>query len=175
MQHLVLKTLQNGAIKILNTLGIIDYLSFGSEIGQIKPLDDVASILAKEPKDFSDIIKRELKSGLSYPKARELALQRYFGNSPLYTEILQNPNNILGVEYLKALKKTKSSITPITIKRTYSDYNSNTIKNGIASATAIRNMILEGKNIHSVVPFETYEIIEKLSNNRSTCSEFKNI
>jgi predicted nucleotidyltransferase len=152
-----------GAVKILNNLGIIDYLSFGSEIGQIKPLDDVASILAKEPKDFSEIIKRELKSGLSYPKARELAIQRYFGNSPLYLNALQNPNNILGVEYLKALKRTKSTITPITIKRSCSDYNSTDIKNGIASATAIRNMIETGKNIHSVVPFETYEIIEKLN------------
>jgi predicted nucleotidyltransferase len=152
-----------GAVKILNTLGIIDYLSFGSEIGDIRPLDDVANVLAKEPKEFSDIIKRELKSGLSYPKARELALQRYFGNSPIYLESLQNPNNILGIEYLKALKRTKSNIKPLTIQRTYSEYNSKNIKNGIASATAIREMISTGKNIHSVVPFETYEIIEKLT------------
>jgi len=154
-----------GSIKILNTLGIIDYLSFGSEIGQIKALDDVATVLAKEPKDFSDIIKHQLKSGLSYPKAREIALQMYFGNSPIYTEALQNPNNILGVEYIKALKKSKSTITPITIKRNYSDYNSKSIKNGIASSTAIRYMIEKGKNIHSVVPFETYEILEKLMQN----------
>lgn len=159
------KILQNGAIKILSTLGIIDYLSFGSELGEIKPLNDVATILAKEPKDFSELIKRQLKSGLSYPKARELALQMYFGNSKIYTSTLQNPNNILGVEYLKALKRTKSSITPITIKRDFSDYNSNTIKNGIASATAIRTMLIENKNIHSVVPFETYEIIDKLKEN----------
>ena len=100
----------DGAIKILNSLGIIDYISFGSEVGELKPIDDVARILAKEPKEFSDLIKRELKSGLSYPKARELALKMYFGNSPLYTEILQKPNNILGVEYLKAIKKSKSEI-----------------------------------------------------------------
>ena len=155
-----------GAIKILNTLGIIDYLSFGSEIGEIKPLDDVATILAKEPKEFSELIKHQLKSGLSYPKAREIALQMYFGNSPLYTSALQNPNNILGVEYIKAIKKTRSNIVPITIKRNYSDYNSKTVKNGIASATAIRTMISQNQNIHSVVPFETYEIIEKLIENK---------
>ncbi len=152
----------DGAIKILNSLGIIDYLSFGSEIGNLKPLDDVATILAKEPKEFSDLIKHQLHSGLSYPKAREIALKMYFGNSPIYTEVLQNPNNILGVEYLKALKRSKSTITPITIKRDFSEYNSPKIKNGIASATAIREMILNKKNIHSVVPFETYEIIENL-------------
>lgn len=170
MQFLVQKILLIGAIKILNTLGIIDYLSFGTEIGNLKPLDDVATVLSKEPKEFSDLIKQQLKSGLSYPKAREIAIQMYFGNSKLYLDALQNPNNILGVEYLKALKKSKSTIEPITFKRAYSDYNSKTIKNGIASATAIREMILENKNIHSVVPFETYEIIEKLSEKRQISS-----
>lgn len=154
-----------GAVKILSTLGIIDYLSFGSEIGEIKALNDVAEILYKEPKEFSDLIKNQLRSGLSYPKAREIAMTMYFGNSPKYTDVLQNPNNILGVEYLKALKKYKSPIKALTIKRNYSDYNSSTVKKGIASATAIRTMISNGKNIHSVVPFESYEIIEKLMDN----------
>jgi len=153
----------DGAIKILNSLGIIDYISFGSELGEIKPLDDVATVLAKEPKDFSELIKRQLRSGLSYPKAREIAIQMYFGNSPVYTEALQNPNNILGIEYLKALKRSKSTITPITIKRNYNNYNSQDIKNGIASATAIRTMISKKQNIHTVVPYETYEIIERLT------------
>lgn len=162
MQLQVQKILLVGAIKILNSLGIIDYLSFGSEIGQIKPLDDVASILAKEPKEFSNILKSQLKSGLSYPKAREIAMHIYFGNSPIYMEALQNPNNILGVEYLKALKRFNSPIIPVTVKREYSEYNTNKIKNGITSATGIRDMIQNNKNIHQVVPFETYEIIEKL-------------
>ena len=146
----MLKILLLGAVKILNSLGIIDYLSFGSEIGQIKPLDDVA----KEPKEFSNILKTQLKSGLSYPKAREIALQMYFGNSPIYMEALKNPNNILGVEYLKALKRTNSKITPITIKREYSEYNNSTIKNGITSSTGIREMLKKGQNIHQVVPYE---------------------
>ena len=153
----------DGAVKILNSLGIIDYISFGSEIGEIKPLDDVATVLSKEPKDFSEILKRQLRSGLSYPKAREIAIQMYFGTSPIYTEALQNPNNILGIEYLKALKRSKSNITPITIKRNYNNYNSNDVKSGVASATAIRTMIMQEKNIHTVVPYETYEIIERLS------------
>lgn len=162
-----------GSIKILNSLGIIDYLSFGSEIGQIKPLNDVASILAKEPKEFSNILKSQLKSGLSYPKAREIAMQVYFGNSPIYMEALQNPNNILGVEYLKALKKTNSSITPVTVKREYSEYNSSKIKNGITSASGIRDMLQNDKNIHQVVPYETYEIIERLQNKRKSCYFYK--
>lgn len=151
----------DGAIKILNSLGIVDYVSFGSEIGEITPLDDVASVLYKEPKEFSSLITRQLRSGLSYPKARELAIQMYFGSSQKYTDVLENPNNILGIEYLKSLKRLKSPITPITLKRKYSDYNSNDIKSGIASATAIRTMLQKGKNIHYVVPYETYELLEE--------------
>ena len=156
----------DGAIKILNSLGVVDYISFGSEIGELSPLNDVASILYKEPKEFSNLISKQLKSGLSYPRARELAVSMYFGTSKKYKEVLENPNNILGIEYLKALKKHRSSIRPITIKRDYSDYNSKTIKSGIASATAIRTMIEKNKNIHYVVPYETYELMEQKQENQ---------
>ena len=150
-----------GAIKILNSLGIVDYLSFGSEIGEIGPMDDVANVLSNEPKEFKEIIQRELKSGLSYPKARELALGHYFGNSKKYKEVLENPNNILGIEYLKALKRLKSPINAITLKRKYSEYNSADVKSGVASSTAIRQMIQNNQNVHYVVPYETYEILEE--------------
>ena len=155
------ETFADGAVKILDSLGIVDYLSFGSEIGELGPIDAVASVLAREPKDLSNLITRQLKSGLSYPKAREIALAQYFGTSPIYTEILQNPNNILGVEYLKAIKRRRSHIKAFTVKRDYSDYNSNTVKKGIASATAIRTMIKNKKPINKVVPFETYELLER--------------
>lgn len=151
----------DGAIKILNSLGIVDYISFGSEIGELSSLNEVASILYKEPKELSNLINIQLKSGLSYPKSREIALSQYFGTSKKYSEILNNPNNILGVEYLKALKRRRSPIRPLTIKRDYSDYNSQNIKNGIASATAIRTMVKQNKNIHYVVPYETYELLEQ--------------
>ena len=151
----------DGAIKILNSLGVVDYVSFGSEIGEINSLNEVANILYKEPKEFSNLISAQLKSGISYPKAREIALTQYFGTSKKYSEILNNPNNILGVEYLKSIKKHRSHIKPITIKRDYSDYNSTKEKNGIASATAIRTMIQNKKNVHYVVPYETYELLDE--------------
>ena len=88
-------------------------------------------------------------------------------------EALQNPNNILGVEYLKALKRTNSSITPVTVKREFSEYTTAKIKNGITSATGIREMIQNGKNIHRVVPFETYEIIEKLQEKGNLVTSLK--
>ena len=156
----------DGAMKILNSLGIVDYISFGSETGDISSLNEVASILYKEPKEFSNLISKQLKSGLSYPKARELAISMYFGSSKKYKEILENPNNVLGIEYLKALKKRRSLINPVTVKRDYSDYNSKSVKNGIASATAIRTMIEQNKNIHYVVPYETYELMEQKKENK---------
>ena len=154
----------DGAVKILNSLGVVDFISFGSEIGEIAPLSEVANILYKEPKEFSSLITTQLRSGLSYPKAREIALSQFFGSSQKYSDIVSNPNNILGVEYLKSLKKHRSSIKPLTIKRDYADYNSKTEKNGIASATAIRTMIQNNKNVHRVIPYETYELLDECIN-----------
>ncbi len=150
-----------GAVKILNSLGIVDYLSFGSELGEIAPLNDLANLLYKEPKELSSLIHQHLKTGVSYPRAREMALMQFLGGHTKHKQALNQPNNILGIEYLKALKKYKSSIKPITIKREYSDHNSTTIKKGIASSTAIRSLLQKKKNIHTLVPFETYELLEK--------------
>ena len=149
----------DGAIKILNSLGVVDYVSFGSEIGDISPMNDIAEILYNEPKEFTSLIKAQLHSGLSYAKAREIAISQFFGSSMKYSEVLTNPNNILGVEYLKALKRQKSNMVPVTVKRDYSDYNSVNVKKGIASATAIRTMIEHNKNVHYVVPLETYDLL----------------
>ena len=151
----------DGAIKILNSLGVVDFVSFGSAIVEITPLNDIANILYREPKEFSSLITAQLKSGLSFPRAREIAINQFFGTSKKYSEILNNPNNILGIEYLKSLKKHRSHIRPLTIKRDYSDYNSTKVKKGIASATAIRTMIENKKNVHYVVPFETYELLDE--------------
>lgn len=163
----------DGAIKILNSLGVVDVLSFGSELGEIEPIKDVANILYKEPKELSSLITSQLKSGLSYPRAREIALSQYFGSSKKYTNILNSPNNILGVEYLKSIKKHKSHITPITIKRDYSDYNSDKVKQGIASATAIRHMIQENKNVHYVIPYESYELLDECISNGKVVTSLK--
>lgn len=151
----------DGAIKMLNSLGIVDYLSFGSEIGEIEPIDKVAEVLYKEPKELSTLINRQVHSGISYPKARETALSMYFGTSKVYSNILQEPNNILGVEYLKALKKYKSSITPITFKRKNSDYHSKSISFGIASATAIREFLDDKEKLNEVLPKSSFELLRK--------------
>lgn len=149
-----------GAIKILNSLGIVDYLSFGAEHSNISDLDKIADILCNEPEEYKKLLLNELKTGLSFPKARENALIKYLDDSS-YLNILSSPNNILGIEYLKALKRQNSNIKPISISRAQVGYNSNEISNNIASATAIRNFI---KNedfdiIKNLVPESTYSVL----------------
>ena len=159
-----------GSIKILNSLGIIDFLSFGSETSDIKILNNFANILYDEPKEYKKILSNYLDTGLSFPKARENALLEYIKNFEdvntnfdNYKNILSSPNNILGIEYLKALKKYKSSIKPDCIKRSIADYNSSdiSINTSIASATAIRELI-KNKNfntIKTVIPEKSYSIL----------------
>lgn len=151
----------DGAIKILNSLNIVDYLSFGSESQNIKVLDNIAEILYNEPAEYKSLLYDELKKGISFPKARENALIEYLNNSEEYLDVLSCPNNILGIEYLKALKKYRSSIKPICIPRFESEYNSNDFSNNIASATAIRSLVKNEKFdiIKSLVPSSTYSIM----------------
>ena len=152
-----------GSIKILNSLGIVDYISFGSETNNINILNSIADVLISEPTEFKEAISCELKKGLSFPKARENALGMYLNDIETYSDILSCPNNILGIEYLKALKKYKSTIKPVCFPRFESEYNSNNFSNNIASATAIRN-IIKNKNfdiIENLVPSETYSILMK--------------
>lgn len=151
----------DGAIKILNSLGIVDCVSFGSETADINVLNTIADVLYSEPNEYKNILSHELKKGLSFPKARENALLMYINDIRNYSGVLSSPNNILAIEYLKALKKYKSTIKPFCIKRFESDYNSNNFSNNIASATAIRNLIKSRSFyiIKDLVPPSTYSIL----------------
>ena len=132
----------SGAIKILDSLGIVDYLSFGSECNDISILSDVTDVLTNEPSEYKSLLAHELSRGVSFPKARERALMMYLNDIRRFNNVLSSPNNILGIEYLKALDRQKSNIHPITIKREGSAYNDDSIPldSGFASATSIRNL-----------------------------------
>lgn len=156
----------DGAIKILNALNIVDCLAFGAETNDISKLDKIANILSDEPIEYKSILSNELKKGISFPKSRENALSIYL-NDNTYSDILSSPNNILGIEYLKALKKYKSSITPISINRIETDYNSLEFSNNISSATGIRNLIKNEKfdQIKNLVPANTYSVLTECLKN----------
>ena len=160
----------DGAIKILNSLGIVDFISFGSESDDLYILDKIANILYSEPKEYKDFLSFYLKNGASFPKAREYALLKYVDDddcSNIISSVISSPNNILGIEYLKALKKYNSSIRPVCIPRFKSEYNSNSFSENIASATAIRNLV-KNKDfdiIKDLVPSQTYSILMENINN----------
>lgn len=157
-----------GAVKLLNSLNIVDSLSFGSEEGELEPLKKISKVLVEEPLEFKHFLKDYLSLGNSFPVARSLALEDYFRENSLlfgynFKSILKQSNNILGIEYLKALEITNSIIKPFTIKRIGSDYKDKTIKNNISSATGIRNIILNNDLISSkdLLPLETFRLIEE--------------
>ena len=127
----------DGAVKTLAALGA-DSLVFGSECGEIDLLKKIANILTDEPDEYKELLKKCLSSGMTFPKARQTALEGIMGES--FEQLLSNPNNILGVEYLKAVSKQKTAITPYTLKRVGAGYHESGIKdtNIFSSATAIR-------------------------------------
>ena len=86
-----------------------------AKFGNLGVLNEFADILYKEPKEYLTILKHELAKGLSYPQARENAILFYLNDVKKYSNILSSPNNILAVEYLKAIKKLKSKVLPLTV------------------------------------------------------------
>ena len=155
----------SGAIKLLNSLGIVDYISFGSECDDISILDDIANVLAYEPSEYKTLLSHELSRGVSFPKARERALMMYLNNVRRFANILSTPNNILGIEYLKALKRQKSNIQPVTIKRKDAGYNDSIIPidSRFTSASAIRKICQSSFDIsllQKFMPENSYYLLE---------------
>lgn len=152
-----------GAIKILNSLKIVDNISFGSETRDINLLDRIAEVLCNEPKEYQTLLSHELSKGISYPKARENALMMYLNDVRRFANVLSTPNNILGIEYLKALRKTKSDILPICIPRVGAGHNDTTYSQNIASATTVRNFVSSNKyntlDFKRLVPSSTYSVL----------------
>ena len=102
-----------GAVELLDASGVVNELCFGSELGELEPLEKAAELLLEEPEDYQELLRAELKKGKTFPEARETALSAFLPKQSL----LASPNNILAIEYIKALKRRKSSIRPLTIQR----------------------------------------------------------
>lgn len=147
-----------GAIKLLSDMKVVDFLSFGSKSGDIRKLETLADIFIEEPEDFMYYLDSNLKEGMAYSKAINEAIKSYL-RSPEYVEILNDPNNILAIEYIKQIKKQQFSVTAITVKRENSDHNSKELSD-FASGTSIREAILSSKDISHAVPKTTFDIIE---------------
>ena len=154
-----------GGVKILNEIGNIDYLVFGIEEENLEKLQAIADVLVNEDDEFKRNIKEELDKGNSYPKAREIVLKKVLSSENV-ENIMQKPNNILAIEYLKALKTTNSKIKPFAIKRKNTMHNDENINENYASGTYIRKLFIENNfnEIKKVVPKYTYERLLELKN-----------
>lgn len=146
-----------GAVKILESTNIVDYISFGSEAGHLNPLEKISQVLVHESEMFKTSLRYHLDQGMSYSASRSKAVEKVLGDSSS-AHILKNSNNILGIEYLKALKALNSRVKPYTIQRLGHYYNDKIISHKLASATGIRHKIrTEGiASIKNLVPEATY-------------------
>ena len=153
----------SGAVKILDSLKIVDSIAFGAEASDLATLNNIANVLFQEPRGYTNILTHELQKGISFPSARENAILMYLNDIKRYANILNSPNNILAIEYLKAMKMQKSNMNPIMVKRSKVYYNDDRIVDDFASATAIRKLIKrrEYEDLRKVVPRSTYKILSR--------------
>ena len=145
-----------GGIKILDALGCVDVLSFGSESGDAEKIMAFAALSERE--DFIEEYKKALSEGISSPSARQKAAEKL---APELSSVAANPNDTLGAEYCKWLLRLDSKIKPSTVKRYGAGHGEAAVlKSGIASATYLRSFD-EPEDIFPFVPYKVYELLAK--------------
>lgn len=149
------------SVSLLNRLGITDFLCFGSELGQSQSLMEIAAALLQMEKNstFTKLLQAGLQKGLTYPQAR---LQAFSRLSYLDSSILNAPNNILGVEYCRAILMSQSSIKPVTIKRKGKGYHDSGLDSSFSSASAIRREIFTPSSSHTDIKNQIPEPCQKI-------------
>ena len=153
-----------GAVALLDQLGVVTNLCFGSECGDARLLRQIAEILLEEPKAYSQSLKRYLRQGLSYPNARTEALMQNYPFLNQYKSVFSSPNNILGIEYIKAIIKSNSSMEPVTIRRSGAGYHSRFLEEDQCSALAIRQALYAGTEegfLKSSMPENAAKVLSK--------------
>lgn len=129
-----------GAVSLLHQLGFIDGICFGSECGDLDALSAIARYLVEQEEKIQQKIQKQLFCGYTYPAARaELLAEAFPDLLEKFPDLLTGSNNILAIEYLKALYRLESSIVPITVTRQGSDYHDTSLEQDYPSASAIRS------------------------------------
>lgn len=169
-----------GGVQLLENLGVVDFLCFGSESGSISELNTLASLLIEEPEEYKQVLKKALAEGKTFPSARALALQEYAKTVSCDSlkhaeEILLSPNNILGIEYCKALLQVKSCIEPCTLKREGAGYHDTSLSKTNPSASAIRKHFLFSesnlKDMESALPKAVFPTLLKAAEKNAFVTE----
>ena len=151
----------NGSVKIANQIGS-DYISFGTESGDLKKLKNLSSLINKNEKEYITNVKEKIAEGFSYPKSQELVIDKMFGDEFLG---VCKPNNILGLEYLKSLNAISSKIIPITVKRDFEKSSSSDVR------ALLRTSGFKIENLKDKIPDFSYEILaENIDNGNAVLS-----
>ena len=142
----------SAAVTLLHKLGVVTHICFGAEYENISTLSDIADILVSAKLDIhhplNSLIKEYLKTGISYATARNNALLNI--TSADNSCILNAPNNILAIEYLKALKLLNSNINPIAITRINASYHDSIGNDTLYSASSVRaGIISDNKDLYN--------------------------
>ncbi|MBQ4097805.1 MAG: nucleotidyltransferase family protein [Clostridia bacterium] len=132
-----------GAVNLICDLGVVDGLCFGVESGSAEEYYSLARALNNESKEFKKALKAHLDKGVSLAKAKFLAVSE-LSSDGFNQDLVSSPNNILGLEYTKALLKNQSGIAIYPMLRE-GDHNDRELKKGITSATSIREKIKAGE------------------------------
>lgn len=146
-----------GGVTVLGSMGCIDALGFGSECGDVECLTKCAKAITAE--EFSPLLENRLSEGLSFPTARQKALRDMYGDD--FADALSSPNDLLGVEYIKAIDKNKFPIKPIAIKRVGVSHDSNEVSVNFCSASAIRSFLKNGNEIKEFMPEESFDVLNE--------------
>lgn len=152
-----------GGISLLNALGCVDTLTFGSEIGDTAPLMHCAEYLHSDV--FNSDIRPEVAKGVSFAAARTEAVKKALGAET--AELLTKPNCILGIEYCKAILSLNSNIVPQTVQRIAIDHDSDKAHGAFASASLIRSKSAEGEEISAYIPENTAVCIRALAKGKA--------
>ncbi len=157
----------NGAVSILDNLNSVDYLCFGAENPDLSLFDRVSEVILQEPDSYKLQLKEALSLGMSFPAARQRALSTYLDSTEL-SQFISQPNNILGIEYICALKKLGSSIKPIIIERRSAGYHDTKLNKHISSATSIRQALIQDDSSSAIdlismnIPETTLRVIQEI-------------
>lgn len=152
----------SGAVALFDKLGVTDALCFGSECGDINILSEFAQRLLVEDPLFKEVLDRYLRMGYSYPTARNAALHASAPHLTPYMHILSTANNILGIEYCKALSRRGSCIKPYTTHRAGSSYHDASLLNTYCSALAVREAIDNSgtlTDVRDLMPANAYDLL----------------
>ncbi|MCK5759365.1 MAG: nucleotidyltransferase [Clostridiales bacterium] len=151
----------SSSVQMMGRLGIVDSIVFGSEDNDIEFLKKIASILVDEPENFKLQLKKHLASGVSFAKARSLAISEYLGNDDTQ-RVIEGSNNILGIEYIKAILREGLPINPVSVPRIAEEYKNDFIAGKYPSATAIRHSIMNIGlvSVKEFLPLPTYNLLK---------------